>query len=178
MDRLQNKPVAEAIGQTAELFAAIKKAAGKVPNAYAVIGHNSPIALEAALKMDAALSKSSLSGKEIEIIRLSVSQVAGCDYCLAAHTMLAKHKGLSREAILALRHGEQSGDDRFDALATFVHTLVTTHGTVPVEVVDAVKAAGYSDTQIVDIFMAISSITFTNLFNRTNDTTVDFPAAD
>jgi alkylhydroperoxidase family enzyme len=52
-----------------------------------------------------------------------------------------------------------------------------TTGTVAQPVVDAVKAAGYTDAQVVDTVFAISSITFTNLLNRINDTIVDFPKA-
>jgi uncharacterized peroxidase-related enzyme len=178
MSRLHTIAPAEATGPAAKLFAAIKGAIGMVPNAYATIGANSPVALEAALNLDASLRQSSLSAKQIEVIKLAVSQDAGCDYCLAAHTAVAKRAGLSGEAIVAVRHGRSSGDGTIDALAAFVHTLMTTSGTVSAEAVAAVKAAGYSDAQVVDTLLAIASITFTNLVNRVNDTVVDFPAAD
>lgn len=178
MARLFNQPVAEASGKAAQLFGAITSAVGRVPNAYANLGSNSAVTLEAALTLDGALRKSSLSAKDIETIKLAVSEVAACDYCLAAHSLTAKKLGLSREAVLALRRGEASGNVQLDALGAFARTLVTTRGTVPVPVIEAVRAAGYSDAQIADTFLAISSITLTNLFNRVNDTTVDFPAAD
>jgi uncharacterized peroxidase-related enzyme len=178
MDRLHNVEVAQATGEAAKLFTAIKGAIGMVPNAYAAIGNNSPLALQASLNLDAALAKSSLSSKEIEVVKLAVSEVAACDYCLAAHTLMGKKAGLGREAILGVRHGQPSGDERLDALARFARTLTSTSGTAPAEVVAAVKAAGYSDAQIVDTLLAISSITFTNLLNRVNDTAIDFPAAD
>ena len=47
MSRLSQVNVNEATGKTAELFTAIKKAAGRVPNAYATIGTHSPAALGA-----------------------------------------------------------------------------------------------------------------------------------
>lgn len=178
MTRLHTQSVSEATGKAAELFSGIKAAVGAVPNAYADIGANSPLALEAVLNLDAALKKSDLSAQDIEVIKLAVSQAAACDYCLAAHTLIGRKAGLSKEAILGVRHGEPSGSAKFDALATFVRTLVTTAGTVPAEVVSAVKAAGYTDKQIVEILLAITAITFTNLFNRVNDTRLDFPAAD
>jgi len=58
-----------------------------------------------------------------------------------------------------------------------VREVAGTRGTVPQPVVDAVKAAGYTDAQVVDTIFAITSITFTNLLNRINDTAVDFPKA-
>lgn len=91
---------------------------------------------------------------------------------------MAKKLGLSAEAVIGLRHAEASGDAQLDALTVFVRELVTTRGTVPAASVEAVKAAGYSDAQIVDTLLAVTAITFTNLFNRVNDTVVDFPAAD
>lgn len=178
MTRLHTPPLAEATGHAAQLFTAIRGAIGMVPNAYATIGSNSPVALEAALDLDGALGKSSLSKKQVEAIKLAVSAVAQCDYCLAAHTLMGKHAGLSREAILAVREGAPSGDAALDALTAFVHTLVRSSGTVPAAAVEAVKAAGYSDAHIVDTLLAITSITFTNLVNRVNDTVLDFPAAD
>jgi AhpD family alkylhydroperoxidase len=166
-----------ATGHASEkLFAAIKGAIGKVPNAYDAIGSNSALALEAALGLDNALQKSSLSKQEIEVIKIVTSEVVVCDYCLAAHVMVGKSVGLSGEAMLAMRRGEPSGNSKLDALAAFVRTLVATRGTVPAQVVEAVREAGYSDPQIVDTLLAISGITFTNLVNRVNDTEVDFPA--
>jgi uncharacterized peroxidase-related enzyme len=164
-------------GRSAELFAAIKSKLGKLPNAYDAIGSNSPVALEALLNFDAKLADTSLSKREIEVIKLAVSEVSGCDYCLAAHTLAGKAAGLSPDAMLAARRGGASGDARLDALGSFVRTVAGSTGTVPQAVVDAIKAAGYGDAQIVDTIFAISSITFTNLLNRINDTAVDFPKA-
>jgi uncharacterized peroxidase-related enzyme len=178
MSRLTNQSVTEASGKAAKLFTSIKSSVGKVSNAYAAIGTNSPLALEAALNLDAALRKSSLSAIEVEAIKLAVSEAAGCDYCLAAHTFVSKKAGLGSAAILALRHGQPSGDARLDALAAFARTLVTTRGTVAAENVAAVKNAGFTDAQIVDTLLTIATITFTNLFNRVNDTPLDFPAAE
>ena len=39
-----------------------------------------------------------------------------------------------------------------------------------------IKAAGYSDAQLVDISLAFATTVFTNVFNRINDTEIDFPA--
>jgi uncharacterized peroxidase-related enzyme len=178
MPRLPTIAVSEATGRTAELFSAVKRTVGKVPNSYIGIGANSPVALEAVLSLEASLKSSSLSATDIEVVKLVVSQTTGCDYCLAAHTLVGKKIGLDREAILALREARPSGDARNDALATFVLHLITTSGTVQSDVVAAVKQAGVTDAQIVDVTMAVASIAFTNLFNRINDTTLDFPAAD
>jgi uncharacterized peroxidase-related enzyme len=178
MSRLIAINPASAEGLSATLFAGIKKAVGKVPNAYATIGTHSPESLSAALALDQALGKASLSRSEIETIKLAVSAHAGCDYCVAAHSLMGKMAGLSPDALRNIRAGGETGQEKLDALLRFVHTLVSTQGTVPAAEVEAVQAAGYSGRQLMEIALAVASITFTNLVNRINDTEVDFPAVD
>ncbi|MBA5608516.1 carboxymuconolactone decarboxylase family protein [Duganella sp. FT3S] len=178
MTRLHTVQPEQATGRAAELFTAIKGAIGMVPNAYATIGSNSPKALEAALQLDQTLGKSSLSAKQVETIKLAVSAHAGCDYCVAAHTLMGKRAGLGPHAMAAIRAGGTSGDGALDALAHFARHLVSSSGTVAANHIAAIKAAHYSDTQIIDILLTIATITFTNLVNRVNDTVIDFPAAD
>ncbi|MNF02625.1 hypothetical protein D3C80_2018020 [compost metagenome] len=60
----------------------------------------------------------------------------------------------------------------------FVHHLVGTRGTLPAAELQALRAAGYGERQVIEIALVISSITFTNLVNRINDTDLDFPAVD
>jgi uncharacterized peroxidase-related enzyme len=177
MSRLSAIKPDAATGATAEIFAKIRKAVGKVPNAYATIGTHSPEALGALLSVEGVIAAGTLSKPDVEAIKLAVSEVAGCDYCLAAHTLAGKFAGLAPEAMKAVRAGEPSGDAKRDALVHFVRVLVTTHGTVPEAEVSAIREAGYTERQIVEISLAIASITFTNLVNRVNDTTLDFPAA-
>lgn len=169
MSRLADIREQDATGKAADIFAGIKKAMGKVPNAYLTIGGHSPAALQQALAHNAMLHKSSLSAQELEAINLSVSEATGCDYCLAAHTLMAKKAGFS---------GEYTEDARLDALVKFAQTLVTTTGTLPEADVAALRHAGFSDQQVIEIISAVSAILFTNMVNRVNDTVVDFPKAD
>lgn len=41
----------------------------------------------------------------------------------------------------------------------------------------ALKAAGFSDRQLVEIPLVVGVILLTNMVNRINDTTLDFPKA-
>lgn len=176
MPRIVTPDVESATGAAAEVFAQIRKAVGKVPNTYAAIGALGPAALKAVLAADGVLATGSLSKQEQETIKLVVSTVAGCDYCVAAHSLLGKLSGLKPDARRQLRAGESTGDARRDALARFVRQLAETHGTIDADAVTAIKAAGYSDAQLVEVSLAIAVTTFTNVFNRINDTAIDFPA--
>jgi uncharacterized peroxidase-related enzyme len=177
MSRISSPAIEAATGATAEVYAQIKKAAGKVPNTFAVIGAHGPAALKAILNADAVLAAGSLSKQEREVINLAVSAAVGCDYCEAAHAMLSKLAGLKPDAIQQIRAGQRTGNARHDALVRFVRLLVQNQGTIGDEEYAAIRGAGYTDAQLVDISLALAVITFTNVFNRINDTTLDFPAA-
>jgi uncharacterized peroxidase-related enzyme len=176
MSRIAIPAIESAMGPTAELYAEIKQAAGKVPNTYAVIGALGPAALKAILQADAVLARGSLSQQDQETIKLLVSELSGCDYCAAAHTQLAKTTGLSPTVVRQIRAGQPTGDAKRDALVRLVGKLVKTSGTISDQDFSAIKAAGYTEQQLVDISLAIAVITFTNVFNRINNTELDYSA--
>ena len=175
MTRIATPPVASATGATAEVYAQIKKVAGGVPNTFVTIGAHGPAALKAVLNADGVLAAGSLSKQDQETIKLVVSEAAGCDYCVAAHSLLGKMAGLSPDVLAALRNNKPTGDDKRDVLTKLVRKIVQTSGTLREEEFAAIKAAGYTDAQIVDISLAIAVTVFTNVFNRINDTAIDFP---
>ncbi|NKJ47269.1 alkylhydroperoxidase [Burkholderia sp. SG-MS1] len=176
MSRIAIPAVTNATGATADVYAQVRKFAGaSVPNLFAALGHLAPATLSAALNAEGALAASSLSKADLETIKLLVSEQTGCDYCVAAHAMLGKTAGLSPEALKQIRAGEATGDARRDALVHFVLNLQTTRGTISENEFSAIRAAGYSETQLAEISLAIAMTIFTNTFNRINDTEVDFP---
>ncbi|MBC7938426.1 MAG: carboxymuconolactone decarboxylase family protein, partial [Chitinophagaceae bacterium] len=131
------------------------------------------------LRTNAVLNSESLLGRrELEAINLAVSELSGCDYCLAAHTLAGKAAGYTNDQLHALRVGNFADDAKIAALVHFARLLVQSTGTLPVQALEAVRHAGYSDRQIVEAIGASSAILFTNLLNRVNDTTLDFARAE
>lgn len=177
MSRLHTIDINQATGETAQLFAGIKKAAGKVPNSYLTMGSNAPAVLNHVLQTGAVLKQGELSARELEAINLAISEVSACDYCLAAHSLTGKMAGYSVDQLHELRAGGLSADAKIDALVKFAVGLVKTSGTVPAAEVERVQQAGYSDRQIVEAILAVSAILFSNMFNRVNDAVIDFPKA-
>lgn len=179
MSRIAIPAISDATGATADVYARVRKiAGGSVPNLFAALGHLAPATLNAALDAEGALASSSLSKQDLETIKLLISEQTGCDYCVAAHVMLGKMTGLSPAALKQIRIGQPTGDVRRDALIRFVRTLQSTPGTIGDDELAAIRAAGYSDTQLAEISLAIAMTIFTNTFNRINDTDIDFPAVD
>jgi len=176
MSRIPTPAIETATGVAAEVFAQIKKAAGGVPNTFAAIGAHGPAALKAVLQAEGVLAAGTLSKQDQETIKLVVSVETGCDYCVAAHSLLGKMTGLNADDLKKIRDGGLTDDERRNALITFARTLVKTTGTIPQEAFTSIKDAGYTYEQLVDISLAIALTVFTNTFNRINDTDIDFPA--
>jgi uncharacterized peroxidase-related enzyme len=176
MSRLSVPNLETDTGPSGQVYAQIKKAIGSVPNTFAAIAAHGPAALKAVLAADAVLATGTLPKRDQEVIKLVISNVAGCDYCVAAHNHLARLAGLKPDALQQIRNGQPSGDAKRDALVNFVRKLAQSSGTVSDADYAAIKAAGYSDAQLVEISLAFATTVFTNVFNRINDTDIDFPA--
>ena len=176
MSRLSVPNLEADAGPSGQVYAQIKKAIGSVPNTFAAIAAHGPAALKAVLAADAVLAAGSLSKGDQEVIKLVVSAAAGCDYCVAAHNHLATLAGVKPDALKLIRENQPTGDIKRDTLVRFIRKLAQSSGTVTDEDFAAIKVAGYSDAQLVEISLAFATIVFTNVFNRINDTEIDFPA--
>lgn len=176
MDRIQTPAIDTATGATAEIYGQLKKSIGSIPNTFAAIGAHGPAALKAVLSAEGVLAGGTLGKKDLETIKLTVSAAVGCDYCVAAHSLLGKLAGLDQDTLKKIRDGQPTGEAKRDALIALVRTLATTSGNLTDAQFAAIKEAGYSDAQLVEISLAVALTTFTNVFNRINDTTIDFPA--
>jgi uncharacterized peroxidase-related enzyme len=176
MSRLSVSNLESDTGPSGQIYTQIKKAIGSVPNTFAAIAAHGPAALKSILAADAVLAAGSLTKRDQEIIKLVVSVAGGCDYCVAAHSYLGKLAGVKPEALSQIRDGQPTDDAKRDALVGFVRKLAQSSGTVSDDDYAAIKSAGYSDAQLVEISLAFATTVFTNVFNRINDTDIDFPA--
>jgi uncharacterized peroxidase-related enzyme len=155
---------------------AISRQLKLTPNLFRVMAQ-SPLALNGWAGLQASLAKT-LDVKTRDGIALAVSQVNECQYCLSAHTYVASHfAGLSDEEIARNRQG-QSESPRIAAAVAFARTLVETRGKVADSDLDAVRAAGYSDANIVEIVALIAQFMLTNFINNVFETEIDFPVVD
>lgn len=175
MARLNVVTPGQASGATKELYDAITRAVGGVPNIYQGIG-NSPAALEGVLQLGEALKKGGLTSAEIEAIKLAVSEVYGCEYCLAAHTLLGRKAGLTDAEVIDARRGT-SRSPRVGALVAFVRAALEPRARVTDDDLAVLRAAGFNDAQITETLLVMAQTVFTNLFNRVHRTPLDFPAA-
>lgn len=156
------------------LLQAVKKQLGVVPNLFRLVA-TSPAALEGHLGLNGALAKGSLEAPTRERIALAVAEINGCSYCLSAHSYLGKNLAKLSEAEIAANRNGGSSDARADAAVRFAVTLVNARGHVSDADIAAVRAAGYTDAQIIEIVLHVALNTLTNYVNEVAKTDIDFP---
>ncbi|WP_425259121.1 carboxymuconolactone decarboxylase family protein [Rubrivivax sp. RP6-9] len=156
------------------LFDQLKKGLGMVPNLYATLALS-----EHALGNYLAFqnTKSSITGKAREVVNLVVSQVNGCQYCLAAHTVIGGMVGFKPEQIIEIRRGGASFNARLDALTKLVKSIATERGHADPALLQAFFDAGWTPENLVDVIVVIGDKTVTNYLHATTQVPVDFPAA-
>jgi uncharacterized peroxidase-related enzyme len=144
------------------LLEGIKKTFGFVPNLYAVFAE-SPAALQGALAMAEAFSASTLSPVEQQLVALAVSEANDCQFCVAAHSTIAKRLAKADPALVAATLAREAlSDPKLDALVTFTRRMVEQRGFVADADVATFLDAGYTKAQVIEVLLGVGMKTFNN----------------
>lgn len=156
------------------LLEQIQGAFGTTPNMFKAVA-NSPAALRSMLGSFGALGKGVIPARLGEQIAVAVAERNACEYCLAVHMVLGRKAGASAEEMAAAQNGE-SADPKTAAALRFALRLVEARGQVSAAEVQAVRSAGFSDEEIVEILAHVALNLFTNYVNVAFAVPVDFPS--
>ena len=155
------------LADTAEPF----RSNGKLADVYLQIA-NSQSAMHAYLQMENALKSSTLSTREIEAIKLLVSEQNRCDFCLSVHHVKAGVAGFTEQQRMSIRSGDAIGDRRIDLMTSVVRNWFVAPGPVDDDTFAGLKETGFTDAELVDLALVAATIFFTNIFNHLNATPV------
>ena len=169
--------IADAPAKAQPLLEAVNKQLGRVPNMFRLIA-TSPQALEGHLGLFGALAKGTLPAATRERIALAVAEVNGCDYCLSAHTYLGRTLAHLDDAEITANRSGASNDPKADAAVRFAARVTQARGHVAEADLAAVRQAGYSDAQVVEIVQHVALNSWTNYFNEVFKTDIDFPVVE
>jgi uncharacterized peroxidase-related enzyme len=175
MQRIQPVDPQQAQGRAKDLLDAVKSKFGMIPNLTRAMAV-SPSVLDAYLGFSGALSHGGLSAKLREQLALDVGEANHCDYCVSAHSAIAKRVGLTEQEVLDSRSG-LSPDGKTGVLLKFARTIVEKRGVVSDADVALVRDAGYGDAEIAEVVAHVALNIFTNYFNNVAGTIIDFPKA-
>jgi len=135
---------------------------------------NSPAVTESYLACQGALAQGQLTVRQRELLALAVAEINGSNYCLSAHSALAKKAGLSEDDIRFARKAT-AADPQDDTMLRFAQAVTLQRGDVSDADFHTLKRARFTDGQITEIIANIALNVFTNYFNVVARTDVDFP---
>ena len=173
MSRLTIPSREDAPASSQPLLDAVEKQLGVVPNLFRLVG-SSPAALEGYLGLNGALGRT-LDAKTRERIALAIAEANGCDYCLSAHAYLGLNLAKIDDAEIALNRAGHSGDAKADAAIVFARKVLEARGRVSDAEIAAVRLAGFSEPQVIEIVATVALNVLTNYINNVAETDIDFP---
>jgi AhpD family alkylhydroperoxidase len=131
------------------------------------IDYNSidPKATEAMMKLEAYVLRSGLERPLLELIKMRVSQINGCGYCLDMHSKDALMAGETAQRLFVLPDWREAPfyTDREKAALLWAESITNISQThAPDEVYDEVRKQ-FSEAEMIPLTMAINTI---NSWNR------------
>jgi AhpD family alkylhydroperoxidase len=157
------------------IFDQFQQQLGKMPNLYATIGYSAN-ALSTYTQYTRGQAKNTFHARDREAIYLIVSQFNGCEYCLASHTAGAVKNGWKEEDTLLLRAGTHP-EKKWQVIYGIIRSAIEQKGAVDDTLLNAFFTLGFQEAALIDLFVLINVMSFTNYIYRLTQIPIDFPLA-
>jgi uncharacterized peroxidase-related enzyme len=155
------------------LLQGVQKAFGFVPNLLGTLAE-SPSSLESYLAVSDIFEKTSLNAAERQVVLISTSIENACEYCVAAHSTIAKNfAGVDAGIVNALRNADVIPDAKLEVLAEFTRAVVRDRGFVSEHAFSEFLNAGYTKANALDVIVGIAQKTISNYSNHLANIPVD-----
>ena len=125
----------------------------------------SPAGYAAQRQIDQVVKQSGLPEALVELVKIRVSQMNGCAYCIDMHTRVARSRGESEQRLYALDAWRETpffAEKERAALAWAEAVTFVADGHVPEDVYRAARAQ-FAEKELVDLTYAVVAI---NGWNR------------
>lgn len=149
-----------------------ESAFGFVPNLLGVLAE-SPASLKAYMNLGQIFDETSFSPAERQVAILAVNRFNACDYCMGAHSVIARMNKVPEQAIDAIRDDAPIEDRRLEALRKFTTKVTAERGWVSKQDVDEFETAGFTKGQVLEVILAVSFKTLSNYANHIAKTPLD-----
>jgi uncharacterized peroxidase-related enzyme len=174
MSRIAVPTLTEAPAESRATLDAVTKRLGWTPNLFRLMA-TSPNTLAAFVGLQGSLART-MDIATIEAMGMAVSEGSGCAYCLQSHTFLGLRFAKLDAAELALNRQGTSRDPKRAAAVRFAMIVADARGKVSDSDLADVRAAGFSDADIVAMAGLVAQFLMTNFMNNIAETELDFPA--
>jgi uncharacterized peroxidase-related enzyme len=155
-----------------EELRAVHSRYGFVPNLLGVMA-NAPPLLSAYLQLSESFRQTSLSPIEQQVVLLTTSVVNQCQYCVAAHSAMARMQGVADEIVSAIGADVPLADVRLEALRQLTKSMVLTRGWPGQAAIAEFGKVGFTASQTLEVILGVALKTLSNYVNHFADTPVD-----
>lgn len=176
MSRIAIPTLTEAPAQSQATLEAVGKRLGWTPNLFRLMAI-SPNTLAAFVALSGSLAKT-MDIQTIEAMGMAVSEGSACEYCLQSHTFLGLRFAKLDAEELALNRQGTSRDPRRAAAVRFAKIIADTRGRVSDNDLADVRAAGFSNAEIVAMAGLTAQFLMTNFMNNIAEVELDFPTGE
>jgi len=159
-------------GAAQETLAGAKKAYGFLPNLLAVMAE-APALLKAYRVVGDLFEQTSLSPTERQVVLLTASYENDCEYCVAAHSVIAGMQKVPDQVVRAVRDGQPIADRKLEALRRLTAAIVASRGLPSPDDMAAFLQAGYARAQVLEVVLGVGMKTLSNYTNHLADTPLD-----
>src|SRR5579859_2620125 len=167
MPRILVPTMAEAPTQSKATLEAVTLRLGWTPNLFRLMAL-SPNTLTAFVNLSRTLART-LDVATIESMGLAVSEGSGCKYCAQSHVFLGKWLAKLDTAELELNRRGRSHDPKRAAAIRFATAIADRRGRVSDEDLADVRAAGFTEADIVAIAGLTAQFLFTNFMSNMSE---------
>lgn len=144
----------------------LQKQLGFIPNLHAKLA-TAPAALQAYLRLTQIYEKSSLTPTEQQIVSISASVENNCEFCVGAHSFIARNMvKVDDELLDAVRNETPIPDAQLNALAVFTREVVNQRGLVTDGQIQTFLNAGYTGQQVLEVIVGVTLKTLSNYTNH------------
>lgn len=155
-----------------ETLGQVTKAYGFLPNLIGVMAL-APALAKSYFTLAGLFEETSLSATERQIVLLTTSYENACEYCIAAHTVIADMQKVPQDMVQAIRSGAPISDPKLEALRRFTADVVISRGHPSEEKTRAFLTAGFSHAQVLEVVLGVGMKTISNYTNHIARTPVD-----
>jgi len=149
---------------------------GRLLNMHAQMAH-APAVLEAYVSIRRATARHGTLDQRARSALMLVAAAAGASaYALALIPMLALQSGWRPDQVQALLAGQDTGQDKLDALTGVVREAAANSGRVTDAAWEAAVGQGWGDEQLAEAFAYLGLAVFTSYFLNYAATELDLPA--
>jgi len=158
----------EATGKVSAIYEGMIKSMGMVPNAFKLFSTSEYLLEQQTRNLTFFMQHDKLSGKLLAFIRLLVSEMEQCKYCVGMNTGILWHYGVLPEAIEEIKKDPAKAplEEKEIQLLLFVLKVIKNSNQVDQSDMEQLRNLGWSDSEILEAtYHGTSQVGTDMLFN-------------